>query len=123
MDKSVSDEELALLSSRGGDAVVKKDQCMDDSATASEVEGAPGVELIVFVRDELGLHARPAARLAQTAQRFHSRITLSYDDMTVDAKSILDILSLAAGRGASLTLRCEGRDADSAAQTLESLFS
>lgn len=77
----------------------------------------------VFVQDELGLHARPAAKLAQTAQRFQSRITLEYDDMVVDAKSILDILSLAAGRGASLTLRCTGEDAGQAAADLEAFFS
>lgn len=80
------------------------------------------VEKTVVIRDELGLHARPAARLAQTAQQFRSSITLEYGDMVVDAKSILDILSLAAERGASLTLRCRGEDADSAAQTLVEFF-
>lgn len=93
------------------------------TAFADAPEGAGGVEKTLFVKDELGLHARPAARLAETAQQFQSRITLEYDDMTVDAKSILDILSLAAGRGASLTLRCTGEDAHSAAQQLEALFS
>lgn len=81
-----------------------------------------GLETTVVIRDELGLHARPAAKLAQAAQQFESDITLEYEDMTVDAKSILDILSLAAGRGASLKLRCSGTDADSAAKTLEELF-
>lgn len=80
------------------------------------------VETVVFVRDNLGLHARPAARLAQAAQAFEARITLSYDDMTVDAKSILDILSLAAGQGASLLLRCEGDDALVAAESLAEFF-
>ncbi|MDL2216437.1 HPr family phosphocarrier protein [Desulfovibrio sp. OttesenSCG-928-M14] len=81
------------------------------------------VERIVFVRDELGLHARPAAKLAEAAQQYSARITLSHEDMTVDAKSILDILSLAAGRGASLVLRCEGDDADRAASSLTEFFS
>lgn len=90
---------------------------------ANTVQQFGGVEMTVFIRDELGLHARPAAKLAQAAQQFESRITLEYDNMTVDAKSILDILSLAAGRGASLTLRCSGHDADSAARVLEELFS
>lgn len=80
------------------------------------------VEIVVVVRDELGLHARPAARLTEAAQRFSSRITLSLDDMTADAKSILDILSLAAGRGTSLTLRCEGPDAHEAGRELEHFF-
>lgn len=80
------------------------------------------VQKTVFIQDELGLHARPAARLAQTAQQFQSTITLEYDNMTADAKSILDILSLAAGRGASITLRCAGEDAQKAAEQLEKLF-
>ena len=95
---------------------------MQNESAITEGPAAGGVETTLFIREELGLHARPAARLAQAAQRFQSRITLEYDNMTVDAKSILDILSLAAGRGASLTLRCHGQDADTAAKTLEELF-
>jgi phosphocarrier protein len=83
---------------------------------------AGAVETVIFINDELGLHARPAARLAQAAQEFQSRITLEYADMTVDAKSILDILTLAAGKGAALTLRCQGEDADSAAARLSTIF-
>jgi phosphocarrier protein len=96
-----------------------------DTTTRIEGEGErPGqVERVVHVSDELGLHARPAARLAQAAQEFQSRITLEYADMTVDAKSILDILTLAAGKGAALTLRCQGTDAASAAARLTSIFS
>ena len=93
---------------------------MDEMALPAEE--MQGVAKIVLVQGELGLHARPAAKLAQTAQQFHSRITLEYDDMVADAKSILDILSLAAGRGASLTLRCTGEDAVQAAESLEALF-
>ena len=88
----------------------------------AEKGSAHDVEKIVFIHDELGLHARPAARLAQAAQRFQSRITLEHDGMVADAKSILDILSLAAGRGASLALRCEGEDALAAAEYLEELL-
>ena len=90
---------------------------------ALEGDSLPEVAKTVFVHSELGLHARPAAKLAQAAQRFQARITLEYGDMVVDAKSILDILSLSAGRGASLTLRCAGEDAGKAAENLEALFS
>jgi phosphocarrier protein len=76
----------------------------------------------VFVRSELVLHARPAARLAQTAQRYQSMITLESDDVTADAKSVLDILFLAAERGVSLTLRCAGQDASEAADALEAIL-
>lgn len=94
---------------------------MDDKGLPDEI--MPGEARTVFVRDELGLHARPAAKLAQAAQQYQSRITLEHEDMIADAKSILDILSLAAGRGASLTLRCTGEDARKAAENLEALFS
>jgi phosphocarrier protein len=80
------------------------------------------VESTIFIRNELGLHARPAARLAQAAQQFDAEITLEYEGMTVDAKSILDILSLAAGQGASLTLRCQGKDAARAAEAIKEQF-
>lgn len=93
---------------------------MQNNSQASSADN--GQETVVVIRDELGLHARPAARLAQAAQQFEASITLEYDSMTADAKSILDILSLAAGRGASLKLRCRGSDADSAVKTLESIF-
>ena len=92
-----------------------------DGKALSDV-GAHGVAKTVFVHNELGLHARPAAKLAQAAQQYQSHITLEYDDMVADAKSILDILSLAAGRGASLTLRCSGEDAGKAAENIEALF-
>lgn len=91
--------------------------------TSQAIEANSGQEVVVFIRDELGLHARPAAKLAQAAQQFESSISLEYENMTADAKSILDILSLAAGRGAALKLKCNGADADSAAKTLEDLFS
>lgn len=89
-------------------------------------ENSPGmdtVESTVVIANALGLHARPAAKLAQTAQRFNSEITLEYDEMAVDAKSILDILSLAAGRGASLVMRCKGDDAKDATSALQAFFS
>jgi phosphocarrier protein len=80
------------------------------------------VEQTVIVHDELGLHARPAARLAQTSQLFQAKITLTLDGATVNAKSILDILSLAAVRGAPIVLRCRGDDATDAARALAALF-
>lgn len=97
---------------------------MSNSDTAMVPDGNDRgrVEKLLFVNNELGLHARPAAKIAQAAQQYESHITLKYDDITVDAKSILDILTLAAGRGACIILRCEGMDADTAAAALAALF-
>ena len=76
----------------------------------------------VRVANELGLHARPAARLAQEAQKFQSAIQLVLDKQQVDAKSILDILTLAAPRGCGLTIRASGGDAQAAVERLTGLF-
>ena len=95
---------------------------MRKKMTEAEPGFTPGVETTIFIKNELGLHARPAARLAQAAQQFDARITLEYEGMTVDAKSILEILSLAAGKGASLTLRCYGEDAALAVEAITEVF-
>jgi len=76
----------------------------------------------VRVANELGLHARPAARLAQEAQKFESAILLVTGQQEVDAKSILDILTLAAPRGCGLTIRASGGDARAAVERLTGLF-
>ncbi len=76
----------------------------------------------VYIRNELGLHARPAAQIAQEAAKFSARIKLKVGTMEADAKSVLDILSLAAGRGKSITLQAEGQDAEKAIGHLERFF-
>lgn len=76
----------------------------------------------VYIRNELGLHARPAALLAQEAAQFEAQITLSGDGVVVDAKSVLDLLSLAAGQGKTILLQAEGQDAEQAVLHLEQLF-
>ncbi|WP_460033769.1 HPr family phosphocarrier protein [Megalodesulfovibrio paquesii] len=77
----------------------------------------------MHVLNELGLHARPAAVLAQEAQKFQSDIQIRLEDQEVDAKSILDILSLAASRGSELELMARGVDAREAVDRLSHCFS
>ena len=76
----------------------------------------------VSVRNELGLHARPAAKLSQEAQKFESGITLVMDNREVDAKSILDVLTLAAPQSCRLTLKADGKDAREALKRLARMF-
>jgi phosphocarrier protein len=76
----------------------------------------------VTLLNELGLHARPAAKLAQEAQKFKASIKLQYGDREVDAKSILDILTLAVPGGSTLTLCADGEDAEDAIFYLKQLF-
>lgn len=76
----------------------------------------------VLVMNDLGLHARPAGRLAQEAQKFVADVHIVAGEQRVDAKSILDVLTLAAARGTSLQLEADGADASAALDRLESLF-
>jgi phosphotransferase system HPr (HPr) family protein len=76
----------------------------------------------VTLTNMLGLHARAAARLVQMASRFQSKITLSKDGRTVDAKSILGVLMLAGAPGERLLLSAEGPDAEQAVEALSGLI-
>lgn len=73
---------------------------------------------VVMVSNTLGMHARAAARFVHAATAFHSRITVSHGTRTVDGKSILGILLLAAGRGTSITIAAEGADEQEAVREL-----
>ena len=76
----------------------------------------------VTLNNVLGLHARAAARFVEVASRFRSRITLSKDSRSVDAKSILGILMLAGAQGDRLVLSAEGDDEKEALEALSALI-
>lgn len=76
----------------------------------------------VVVSNQLGLHARPAARLAQESQKYEAEITVVWESQEVDAKSILDLLTLAAAQGSRLEIRAAGKDAGVALDCIEELF-
>ncbi|MEA3545856.1 MAG: HPr family phosphocarrier protein, partial [Thermodesulfobacteriota bacterium] len=62
------------------------------------------------ITNRLGLHARAAAQLVQTANKFSSEVTLLKDDIEVNGKSIMGILLLAAPRGTEIRVTVEGAD-------------
>ena len=72
--------------------------------------------------NKLGLHARAAARLVQTANRFKSEIRLGREGQEVNGKSIMGVLMLAAAQGTQVTVRAEGDDAEEAMAALGSLI-
>lgn len=74
------------------------------------------------IRNRLGLHARAAALLVKSANRFVSEITLEKDGLEVNGKSIMGILMLAASKGSKVTLKVDGKDSVEAMQTLSKLF-
>ncbi len=75
----------------------------------------------VTVRNRLGLHARAAARFVHAANAFASRVTVSREGRTMDGKSILGILLLAASQGTALVLGAEGDDEGAAVDALAAL--
>lgn len=76
----------------------------------------------VIINNSLGLHARPAAILAKEASKYKSDIKIIMDKTEVDAKSILDILTLAAPKGKSIKLVAKGEDAKEAIKNIQSLI-
>ena len=80
------------------------------------------VEKILTVRNRAGIHARPAALIAQTANTFASELILEKDAMTVNAKSIMGVITMAAGYNTTLTLKADGPDENEAANAIFNLF-
>lgn len=80
------------------------------------------VEQMVTLVSKSGLHARPAAIFVQKAKEFQSEIALSKGDKSVNAKSILSVLSLGAEQGDQVLLKVNGDDAEMALQALTALL-
>ena len=78
-------------------------------------------EITVIVNHEVGLHARPASMFVQTAAKFSSDIDVTHGEATVNAKSILGVLTLGAHKDAEIIIKAEGEDAEDALQALEQL--
>lgn len=76
---------------------------------------------IVEVKNEAGLHARPASDFVNTAQRFKSDVQIGVDGKTVDGKSILGIVSMGIGQGAKIELIVSGTDEEEAIEALAAL--
>jgi phosphocarrier protein FPr len=81
----------------------------------------PVVEIEVEIQNAEGLHMRPAMQFVDLAGRFASSVTVSNNDVSADAKSIMQMTMLAAGRGSRLRIRAEGADAALAVEALKEL--
>ena len=78
-------------------------------------------ERSVTIVNPLGLHARPAAQMVRLASTFASHVELERDGMSVNAKSIMGVMMLAAECGAALVLRADGADEAAAVEALAAL--
>ena len=72
--------------------------------------------------NRLGLHARPAMAFVDAASQFASAVTVTNAGNTVDAKSIMQVMMLAATKGTELEITADGDDADQACETLRALI-
>jgi phosphotransferase system HPr (HPr) family protein len=80
------------------------------------------VERELWVENRLGLHARPAAKIATMAQQFEADIMLEKDGLEVNARDLLDVLALDCPQGTRLVMRVRGPQAREAASSITSLF-
>lgn len=91
------------------------------AAAPSAAAGGQTVERTVEIINKLGLHARASAKLVTLANKFTADVRLKKDGREVSAKSILNIIMLAAGIGSQVTLIAEGEDAEQAIEELAAL--
>lgn len=82
----------------------------------------PVVEKELWVENRFGLHARPAAQVAQMAQKFDVEIILEKDGSRANARDLLALLALDCPQGTRLVIRATGPQAHEAAAALFSLF-
>jgi len=74
------------------------------------------------IKNKLGLHARAAALVVQTVNKFAAQVNLSRDGQTADGRSIMGVLTLAATQGSKIHVEASGDDAEKAIKALEKLF-
>lgn len=81
------------------------------------------IEIQITIVNKLGLHARAAAKLVATAGAFDCAVRAVCSDRVVDAKSIMAVMMLAAGKGTRLQLQFDGSDEQQAMDAVTALIS
>ena len=76
----------------------------------------------VKIRNQLGLHARPAAQLVKVATKFKSDVFIALDEHEVNGKSIMGVMMLAAAQGSQLTIITKGEDEEKAMEAIVELI-
>jgi phosphocarrier protein len=97
----------------------------DDGATSPQDPSSDTARVLtctVTIANKRGLHARAAAKFVMVAERFDSSIDVIRDGQSVPARSIMGLMMLGAGKGATLELRADGWDAKEALDALVALI-
>jgi phosphocarrier protein len=76
----------------------------------------------IIINNKLGLHARAAAKFVTMASRFSANVEISFSERTVNGKSIMGVMMLAAAKGSEIEIRCDGTDEEDAMQALTELI-
>lgn len=79
-------------------------------------------EIKYVIKDELGIHARPAGLLVKEASKFESDILIETKGKEADAKKILRVMGLVVKQGDEVTVSCEGKDEVTAIKAMEQFF-
>ena len=74
------------------------------------------------VKDELGLHARPAGMLVKEVKNFQSKVTLERDGKSVDASRLMAVMGMGVKKNQTVTVTVEGNDEDAACEALKAFF-
>lgn len=74
------------------------------------------------VKDELGIHARPAGMLVKEVKNFKSKVTLEKDRKVIDATRLMAVMSMGVKKDQTVTITVEGADEDAAYDALKSFF-
>ncbi len=80
------------------------------------------IEVLIEVKNEHGVHARPATKLAQLAGKYSAQLIVINKGMEADCKSVISVMMLAAVKGTMLTLRADGPDEQAAVTDVIQLF-
>ena len=78
--------------------------------------------ILLAVTDKEGIHARPATILVQTASKYTSDVSLSYNGKSVNLKSIMGVMSLGVGQNADVTITAEGDDEAKAIEAIAEIM-
>ncbi len=76
----------------------------------------------VKIKNDLGIHTRPATAIVKLLQNFRAKVAFTYKKDTINARSIMGILMLAAQKNCFITITAEGEDAKEVVQALASAF-
>ncbi len=74
------------------------------------------------IKDELGIHARPAGLLVKETKKYACSVKLQYGEKQADGKSVLGVMALVAKKGHEITVICDGEDEEVAIEALRAFF-